>query len=167
MTIQVFKHMMPKDIPVFSTYIFTPEGQSYTSWEFDVLLGDPHDPGPFYPLAMRRQALALGALKVDAIGWLASTPTLIEVKPDATLGAIGQIESYADWFRVFFHVYPRKMIVCESMRKQVQDVCNWKDIQVRIVPPANELTVQRAEIYALPLIQPSPLGPNPLDLPQS
>lgn len=163
---QTFKHMFPNDIPPFATYIFTPEGQQYTSWEFDVILGNPDDPGPFYPMNKRRQALYLGALKVDAIGWLFATPTLIECKPDADLGAIGQIDGYADFYRITFGVAPRKMIVCESMREQVQQVAGWHGIEVRIVPPANPLVIENAVTYVKPLIKPSPLAPNPLELPR-
>jgi hypothetical protein len=161
---QVFRHMMPRDIPVFATYVFSPEGQQYTSWEFDVLVGDPEDPGPFYPANKRRQALYLGALKIDAVGWLFSTPTLIECKPDAGLSAIGQIEGYAKWYQLIFGVYPRKMIVCESMRRQIETICNLLDIQVRIVPPANNLVIDQAIAYITPKIAPSPIGPNPLEI---
>jgi hypothetical protein len=162
---QIFKHMMPKDIPVFATYVLSPEGQTYTSWEFDVLVGQPTDPGPFYPLEKRRQALYLNALKIDAIGWLYNTPTLIECKPDARLSAIGQIESYARWYQRMFNILPRKMIVCESMRGQVQTIAEEMNILVRIVPAADYLTIADAIAYVTPKIGPSPLFPNPFAMP--
>lgn len=166
-SIQIFKHMMPRDIPPFCTYLLSPEGQSYTSWEFDVIVGDPEDPGTLYPQNKRRQALYLNALKIDAIGWFHSSPTLIEAKPDADIGAIGQIDSYADWYRMLYGVMPQKMIVCNAMRRQVQTVCSWHDIRVRIVPDADIIDIERAMRYVLPLIAPSPLFPNPLDVPRS
>lgn len=162
---QTFKHMFPNDIPPFATYLFTREGQQYTSWEFDVILGNPNDPGPFYPMNKRRQALYLGALKVDAVGWLFNTPTLIECKPDADLGAIGQVFGYAYWFRRTFSVQPRLMIVCESMRDQVQEAAMEAGIEIRISPPGNALLIANAEAYVKPLIKPSPLAPNPLEIP--
>jgi len=155
--------MAYRDIPPFCTYLMSPEGQSYTSWEFDVIVGEPEDPGPFFPMEQRRQALYLNALKIDAIAWLYNTPTLIECKPDATLGAIGQIDSYADWYDIMFGISPRKMIVCESMRGQVQTICQRKNIEVRICPPANNDVILRALTYIQPLIKPSPLFPNPLE----
>lgn len=163
---QTFKHMFPNDIPPFATYIWTPEGQSYTSWEFDVILGNPHDPGALYPANKRAQSLYLGALKVDAVGWLFHTPTLIECKPDADLGAIGQIFGYSYWFRRTFGVAPRKMIVCESMRDQVQEAAAEAEIEIRICPPGNALVIDAAIAYVRPLIRPSPLGPNPLEIPR-
>lgn len=157
--------MAYRDIPPFCTYLLSDEGRGFTSWEFDVIVGEPEDPGPFFPLALRRQALYLGALKIDAIGWFYNTPTLIEAKPDATLAAIGQIDSYADWFDIIYGIYPRKMIVCESMRGQVQTICQRKNIDVRICKPADNILIAQALEYVQPLIKPSPLAPNPLELP--
>lgn len=166
MATQIFKHMMPKDIPVFSTYVLSPEGKHFTGWEFDVLVGKPEDPGPYYPLEKRRQALALRSLKIDAIGWLFQTPCLIECKPDAGLSAIGQVNGYATYYERMFGVYPRKMIVCESMRNQIQILCDVNSIDVRIVPPADTETIVNAVTYVVPLLVSSPLGPNPLALPK-
>ena len=165
MATQVLKHMMPRDIPPFCTFLLSPEGQAFTSWQFDEIVGEPHDPGPFFPMSARAQSLYLGALKIDAVAWFYNTPTLIEAKPDATLSAIGQIDSYADWYDIMYGIQPGKMIVCESMRGQVQTIAERKGIQVRIVPPADNETIARALIYVLPLIKPSPLFPNPLELP--
>lgn len=158
--------MMPRDIPPFCSYLLSPEGQSYTGWQFDEIIGDPDDPGALYPMHLRKQALYLGSLKIDAVAWLFSTPTLIECKPDATLSAIGQIESYATWYRLTYDYSPRKMIVCESMRRQVQTVASEYKIEVRIFPPASPETIAKAMAYVAPLITLSPLFPNPLVLPQ-
>jgi hypothetical protein len=163
---QVFKHMMPKDIPPFCSYVLSPEGQHYTSWEFDVIVGQPTDPGPFYPMEKRRQALYLNALKIDAIGWFFNTPTLIEAKPDARLSAIGQVMGYAKWYKHMFGIVPGMMIVCQSMRDQVRIAAEDYDIQVRIMKPADPLQIAEAIAYIVPKIGGSPLFPNPLDLPK-
>lgn len=162
MATQVFKHMMRRDIPPFCSYLMSPEGQTYTGWQFDEIIGDPDDPGPFFPMNLRWQSMYLGSLKIDAVGWLFNTPTLIECKPDATLSAIGQIESYATWYRLTYDYYPRKMIVCESMRRQVQTVASEHNIEVRICPPADNVLIAKALSYVMPLITESPLFPNPL-----
>ena len=164
--VQIFKHMMPLDIPVFATYLLSPEGQSYTSWEFDVICGLPADPGPYYPLQARYQAIYLNALKIDAIGWFHNSPTLIECKPDARLGAIGQVTSYAMWYERMFGLRPRMMIVAESMREQVQIAARHQGVEVRIVKNADPLEIAEAIAYVVPLIQPSPFLPNPLELPR-
>lgn len=161
---QLFKHLMPRDIPPFSSYVLSDEGKSYTRWEFDVIVGEPQDPGTLYPANKRKQAMYLNALKIDAIGWFHNSPTLIEAKPDADCGAIGQIDSYADWYRFIYGIYPRKMIVCNAMRQQVQTVAGWHDILIRIVPDADVLQIEEAMQQVAPLIGSNPMFPNPLEV---
>lgn len=150
----VFRHMAPRDIPLFATYVLSPEGQTYDGWEFDVLTGDPEDPGPFYPQNTRYQALYLNALKIDCVGWLFSTPTLIECKPNAGLSALGQINGYRTYYQEYYQIYPRSMIVCQRMTRQIENLAIKYDIQVRRVEPADEYTVERAISYVRPLIRP-------------
>jgi hypothetical protein len=150
---KTLRHMSRQDERVLASYVFTPEGQSYDAWEFDVLVGAPHDPGPFYPRAARRAALYQNSLKVDAIGWFANTPTAIECKPRGGLSAIGQIHAYRQWYREIFAQEPGGTIVCSSMSRQVQQACFWNDIRVIILPPASDYQVSLAEAYVKPLIQ--------------
>ena len=150
---QVLRHMAPKDIPLFASYLFTPEGQTFTAWEFDVLVGDPEDPGVFYPPNVRRQALYLNALKIDAVGWLFSTPALIECKPNAGLNALGQILGYQKWYQIIFGTKPRGIIVCQRMTRQVETLCTIDEIDVRRVTPASDFTVERAIEYVKPRIK--------------
>lgn len=142
-TPQILTHMSQKDIPLFATYYFTAEGQSYQGWEFDVVIGDPEDPGAHYPPNLRRQALYLNSLKIDALGWYFNTPTLIECKPNATCGAIGQVLSYQKWYRMNFGIQPAMMIVCQRMSRQIETLCLYDQIAVRRVLPADYLTTQR------------------------
>lgn len=140
---QILTHMSAKDIPLFATYYLSPEGQSYQGWEFDVQVGDPDDPGAHYPPNMRRQTLYLNSLKIDALGWFFDTPTLIECKPNATCGAIGQVLSYQKWYRMNFGRSPSMMIVCQRMPKQIETLCAIDQITVRKVLPADPYTTQR------------------------
>lgn len=141
---QILRHMAERDIPLFATFYNTPEGQSYDAWEFDVLVGDPEEPGAFYPANVRRQALYLNALKIDAIGWFLNTPTLIECKPNAGLGAIGQVLGYREWYRIIFGIQPGMKIVCQRMTRQIQTLCAINEIAVRIVTPATEIVTWAA-----------------------
>ena len=141
---QITKHMFPRDLPVWATYYLSDEGQSYTGWEFDVLVGNPYDPGSFYPPQARRQAIYLNALKIDAVAWFENTPRIIEFKPDAGSGALGQVLVYQEWYRIIFGVRPLGMIVCESMSGQVESICNLLNVQVIQLEPALERDVERA-----------------------
>lgn len=138
---QILTHMSAQDMRVFATYYFTPEGQNYQQWEFDIIVGDPEDPGAYYPPNLRRQALYLNSLKIDALGWLFSTPTIIECKPNATAGAIGQVFTYKKWYKLNFGLDCNMMIVCSRMARQLITACQIDDIAVRVVQPATPYIV--------------------------
>ena len=150
---QILKHMAEKDVPLWTSYYLSPEGQAYTAWEFDVIVGDPEEPGPFFPMSARRQALYLNALKIDAVGWFFATPTLIECKPNASLSALGQIIGYQEWYRLIFGLQPSMMIVCHRMARQVQTLCSIKGVTVRIIEPADPYQIAQAIQQVRPLIQ--------------
>lgn len=142
---QIAKHMFPRDLPVWATYYLSEEGQQYTGWEFDVLVGNPYDPGSFYPPQARRQAIYLNSLKIDAVAWFLDTPRIIEFKPDADSGAIGQVLVYQEWYLRIFGVRPLGLIVCETMSQQVESIATYLDIRVIQLPPSIELVTQQAQ----------------------
>lgn len=154
---KILKHMADNDAPLFASYLFSEEGQTFTNWEFDICVGDPEMPGPFYPQSAREAAYYLNSLKIDAIGWLLATPLLIECKPDAGCGAIGQIVTYQTWFNVIFGIRPRGMIVCKKMSRQIEYMCLVNEILVRRVLPADPLTVQQATQYVRSRIPTRPI----------
>ena len=142
---QIMKHMMPRDIPLFAAYYRTEEGQAYDAWEFDVFVGDPDEPGAFYPNSTRRQAMYLNSLKIDAVGWFYSTPTLIECKPNAGCSAIGQVLVYQKWYSLIFDRTPSMMIVCQRMPKQIRTMCDIMGIAYRVMSPAQDFVVYEVE----------------------
>lgn len=150
---QILTHMAPRDIPLWAAYYLSPEGQTYTSWEFDVITGQPDDPGAFYPANLRKQALYVNGLKIDAVAWLFGTPTLIECKPNATCGAIGQILSYQKYFRMMTGLTAGMLIVCRRMPQQIKTLCDLDGIVYRLVEPAPDYIVAQAERDVLPKIE--------------
>lgn len=157
---QTLTHMSRHDERVFATYLFTQEGQTFDTWEFDVLVGDPDDPGAHYPANSRYQALYVNALKIDAIGWFFNSPTLIECKSRAGLGAIGQAITYQQWFQQIFAIPARTLIVCTSMSRQCQTSALWNRVDVQILPPASDFQVIQAKAYVKPRIQKRSIMPQ-------
>ena len=149
---QLMAHMMPRDIPLFCTYYQTVEGQAYQNWEFDVLVGDPEDPGAFYPDSARRRSLYVNALKIDAVGWFFATPTIIEVKPVGSCGAIGQLVTYKEWYRRNYLKEASTLLVCRRISRQVESMCLSLGITVYRVEPAPDYIVHAVERNIQPKI---------------
>ena len=142
---QIAKHMFPRDLPVWAAFYRSEAGQQYTGWEFDVVVGNPYDPGAFYPPSARRQSIYLNSLKIDSVAWFLDTPRIIEFKPDAGCGALGQVLIYQEWYRRIFGVRPHGMIVCESMSDQVESICLYLMVEVVKIPPATAQETEQAE----------------------
>ena len=160
----ILYNMSKHDQAVFASYVLSPEGQTYTNWEFNVLTGDLRGPGRYYPPSQRKQAIYLNALKIDVIAWLFDTPAIIEVKPHAGLSAIGQAISYRQWYSSHFVKSPSMLVVCSSMSDQVRQNASWSGIRVVTVPPANEYQIQTAIQYVIPLITVKSVPPSISDV---
>lgn len=142
---QITKHMFPRDLPIWASYYMSTEGQGYTGWEFDVIVGNPTDPGSFYPPSQRKQAIYLNSLKIDAVAWFADTPRIIEFKPDAGCGALGQVLIYQEWYSRIWGVKPIALIVCENMSEQVESICTFFNVRVLRFAPATVQDLLTAE----------------------
>ena len=141
---QITKHMFPRDLPVWASFYLSEAGQQYDGWEFDVVVGNPYDPGSFYPPSARKQAIYLNSLKIDAVAWFSNTPRILEFKPSAGSGAIGQVLCYQEWYSRIFNVRPLGMIICEDMSPQVRSIAEFLGIEVVEIPPADTPTTNAA-----------------------
>ena len=139
-----FPHMMPNDLPAFASFVLTPEGKQFDLWEFDVAVGKPADPGPIFDPVKRRIALYLNSLKIDALAWQGNLPTLIECKPTADIGCLGQVIGYQKWYSIMFGVTPQTLVTCEEMSEQIRILMDLNGTTVRILPPAPPHKIQEA-----------------------
>jgi len=139
-----FPHMCPGDVPLFASFVLTPEGQRYERWEFDTHLGPGLDPGDVFDPVMRKVAILLTQLRVDAIGWVGGDPTIFEVKPDARLSAFGQVLAYCWFWRQQFGQSCRRGIITSSMTDQLRTLYDAYDIEIHVVSPADTFGIQQA-----------------------
>ena len=144
---QLWRHMFPADVAPFASYILSDEGQRWTQFEFDIVVGAPNDPGPFFPIERRQQAFYLGALKIDCVAWFGEFPTIIECKPDADCGAIGQLYVYQWWYQQLFQVKPALLVVCNFLPEQIKIYCQAHNIGVAVYPDADQTTIDIACRY--------------------
>lgn len=132
-----FPHMMEHDVPLFASYILTPDAKRFTRWEFDVHVGDGHLTGSEFDPAIFKLALEVSRLRIDAVGWEHGIPTVFEVKPRAALSAYGQIKAYQKFFLRDKFVEPRMAIITDWVTPD----CTWlyasEGIQLHLVRDAS------------------------------
>lgn len=131
-----FPHMMPHDIPLFASFVLSEEGKRYGQWQFDVHVGPGQDLGEGTDPAIRDMGIMLTQLRIDAIGFSGTIPTIFEVKPDARLTALGQVLSYVWYYEREFNERAYKAVITDSMTDQVRALYEAFGIDIFLVKPA-------------------------------
>ncbi len=92
-------HMAATDLPLWRR--LTPfHIANIHTWYFDVAVGDGEPSLLSSPDEITRQMFRLSRLRIDAVGQAPDAWHLIELRPNAGLGALGHIQSYrALWER--------------------------------------------------------------------
>src|SRR5574337_867211 len=93
--------MLPAEVLIFKGWL-TQYGANYDRVDGNVRIGAGFDPGASWPEEQRRNALLNTKLRIDAVAYQGTKPTLIEVKRNAGASALGQLLTYeAVWRKDF------------------------------------------------------------------
>ena len=97
--VKLFKypHMFPLDIAIWERFIDY-YGSFYDGFDYDVKIGTGSVPGPETPENYARMETILSKYRIDAVGHNKGTLEIIEVKPEASTVAIGQIITYVELY---------------------------------------------------------------------
>lgn len=88
-----FPHMAKRDAEVWVDFL-RKHGTDYLAFSYDVALGGVALNLPFEDEATLRGWRYTTALKIDAVGWQGNQAWIIEVRPDATVSALGAALTY-------------------------------------------------------------------------
>lgn len=126
-----YPHMSPLDIPVWETFL-KEQGNLFTAFDYDVRVGTGIDPGPSYDDATRRDAILLTQKRIDAVGFREGEIWVIEVKPQASIGALGQLITYTELFIAYKKpdLPVRSIVVCNTVDPEVRDIFKTHGITV-------------------------------------
>jgi hypothetical protein len=88
-----FPAMQVDEILVWQAWLVLHQTE-YERFDYNTRLGVNVDPGPDFPDNIRKAAIAINSLRVDAVGWQGAQPTIFEVKRRAGPQNIGQLLTY-------------------------------------------------------------------------
>lgn len=88
-----YPHMRPQDVAIWERFI-EKYPDAYDTCEYDVAVGEGPDFSPIVNHATGGSDHKLYQKKIDVIGHKGTHLDIIEVKPNAGLGAFGQVLSY-------------------------------------------------------------------------
>lgn len=103
-----FPHLLPKEVVLWNKFLDKHQDE-YLYFEYDIHVGQgaeiPEDIDPM----IRKIALGLTRKRIDVTAHKANSITLIEIKPDAGLSAMGQLLAYLYLYTVQFR--PTKKVL--------------------------------------------------------
>jgi hypothetical protein len=102
--------MQVDEILVWRGWLLTHQ-QLYDRFDYNVRVGIEQDPGPAFTDAIRRMAIMIRQLRVDAVGWRGNTPYVFEVKRRAGPQNVGQLVIYQHWWPHTFPATPNAALV--------------------------------------------------------
>jgi len=82
-----------------------------------------------------RMAKMLSQKRIDVVGWVGDSPTIIEVKRRVGLSAFGQVIGYKILFKKDFEHFPepKVLIICETISDDDHYVLEQNRIPVEVV----------------------------------
>lgn len=107
----------------------------YDRFDYNVRIGTGVDPGPAFPDNIRKMAIAIRSLRLDAVGWNGDTPTIFEVKRRAGPENVGQLLTYrAVWeAQQLSAAGPTLVLVASDVVAHILPVVQQSGIQLVIV----------------------------------
>jgi|SRR5882672_2919298 len=129
-----FPGLLPREVLVLKAWLVLHEAE-YTRFDYNVRLGQGHDPGPTYPQEVRDMAIFNTQKRVDAVAYQSDQPTLIEVKDRAGYSAVGQITGYDALWRVTYPTTPapKLLLVCNRFVADILPVIQRNGIELAVV----------------------------------
>lgn len=120
-----YPHLMVSDIRIWEHYLET-VNHGFSSFEYDVHVGEGLLVDTEWEPEIKRMAVALSEKRIDVVGWKGEIPVIIEVKPAASMSAIGQVLSYRELYIERFgkSISPLLMIVTDRELPDTKFLCN-------------------------------------------
>jgi hypothetical protein len=123
--LRMYPHLMVGDIAIWDRFLAL-EDHGFDSFDYDVHVGEGIIPSAEWTPEIQAMALALSEKRIDVVGWVHDVPTIIEVKPSASLSAIGQVLCYRELYSTRFPgvVRPFLMIVTDFELPDIRKLCS-------------------------------------------
>ena len=138
-----YPHMAPADVEVWEQYLKFHRAE-WDSFDYDVRVGKGVDPGPAFPANIRRDAMMLTQKRIDVVGYRGEETWIIEVKPRAGLGAVGQLVGYKTLYEQEHGQgsVTGLLLVCQVADDDVKEAARAAGIQVVETKVGTELAPQ-------------------------
>jgi len=127
--------MQVDEILVWRNWLRLHEAE-YDRFDYNVRIGTGVDPGPAFPDNIRKSAIAIRSLRLDAVGYKAGAPTIFEVKRRAGPENVGQLLTYSSVWQAqqLSAVPPKLFLVASDVTSHILPLVHQSNIQIELVP---------------------------------
>ena len=126
--------LLPEEILVLRAWLVLHQTE-YDRFDYNMRIGQGIDPGDAYSPEVRRQAILNTQLRIDAVAWKGTQPTIIEVKRRATASNVGQILTYSSVWQQEFPTGPAPILrlVCNTFSQHILPRVRESNINLDVV----------------------------------
>lgn len=147
----LYPHLLAEDIELWEEFleIYAP---CYTSFEYDIRVGDGREAGEQYPDYIRKMSLNLTQRRIDVVAQTAKAVHLIEITLSAGFTCIGQCWGYPILYRLKFQ--PTKpvipLILTRKVETDIQPILDAHGIHCCVIPHDHHTTLPGELMNVLP-----------------
>lgn len=129
-----YPHMKPADVATWERFIRA-NRDVFERVDYDFPVGEGADFLPTGDDTPDGRQNRLYQRKIDVVGYVGNAVTLIEVKPNADMAALGQIVTYGELYAKMKDALPEPtlMVVSDKIVNEMKDIYKTKGITVVIV----------------------------------
>ncbi len=129
-----YPHMLPADVTIWNAFI-TRYPDFFETVDYDVHVGEGIPTEQRWEENIAAMARHLTQLRIDVVGYVHNTITIVELKPRARTTAIGQVISYKLAYERQFPHQPRPhmMIITDVEAPDMRTTCDALEIQLFLV----------------------------------
>lgn len=126
--------LLPDEVLVLRAWLALHQSE-YDRFDYNMRIGQGIDPGDAYSPEVRKQAILNTQLRIDAVAWKGTQPTIIEVKRRTTPSNVGQILTYASVWKIEFPSGPAPILrlVCNTFSPNILPRVRESQINLDVV----------------------------------
>lgn len=129
-----YERLRPEDVKVWEKYMAANPNKPWRM-DYDVKVGLGRTPLEDLSPELQKDWKDLTRKRIDCVAWDAADIYIIEVKPMASLGALGQLLGYSQLWEDFHNSgrRVRPLLVCSSLDPDTARVAQASGIEISVV----------------------------------
>jgi hypothetical protein len=118
-----YPHMMPYDVAIWERFIEN-NPDAYEKVIYDFPVGSDPDFDTTLDVGGNSTAQALYKKRIDVVGFKGNTIDIIELKPNASASALGQVLGYVELYKrdVSMTPVPRPVLITDKLRIDMEEM---------------------------------------------